>query len=99
MCKNCHYYNYERESLRKWLHSSKLSLNVAKTISMLIGTKNALQDKSNGELLRTEFKTAEEVIEQKTCVKYLGIQIDNQLKMERICSVSVVESLSSYRND
>ena len=47
---------------------------------MLIGTKKALQDKSNGEPLRTEFKISEELIEHSTCVKYLGIQIDNQLK-------------------
>ena len=47
---------------------------------MLIGTTNALQDKSNQELLRTEFKITEEFIEQNTCVKYLGIQIDSWLK-------------------
>ena len=41
--------NYELESLRKWLFSNKLSLNVAKTTSMLIGTRKALQNKSNGE--------------------------------------------------
>ena len=42
--------NYELESVRKWLHSNKLSLNVAKTTSMLIGTKNALQNKSKNYL-------------------------------------------------
>ena len=45
--------NYELESLRKWLYSNKLSLNVSKTTSILIGTKKVLQDKTNGELLRT----------------------------------------------
>ena len=54
--------------------------DVAQTISMLIGTKNALQDESNGELPRTELIITEEFIEQKTCIKHLGIQIDNQLK-------------------
>ena len=47
---------------------------------MMIDAKNALQDKSSGELLKREFKITEEFIEQKTCIKYLGIQIDNQLK-------------------
>ena len=61
--------NYELESLRKWLHSNKLSLNVAKTTSLLIGTKNALQDKTNGELLKTEFRITGEFSEQKICVK------------------------------
>ena len=82
--------NYELESLRKWLHSNKLSLNVATTTSMLIGTKNALQDKTNGELLKTELRITGEFIEQKTCVKYLGIQIDNQFKWkEHVASVSL----------
>ena len=44
----------------------------------------------NGELLWTEFRITEEFIEQKTCVKYLGIQIDNQLKRkEHVASVSL----------
>ena len=34
--------SYELESLRKWLSGNKLSLNVAKTTSMLIGTRNTL---------------------------------------------------------
>ena len=81
--------NYELESLRKWLSGNKLSLNVAKTTSMLIGTRNTLQGKNNGELLKTEFKISEELIEQKTSVRYLGIQIDNQLKWkEHVASVS-----------
>ena len=85
-----HVMNYELESLRKWLFSNKLSLNVAKTTSMLIGTRNALQDKSNRELLRTNFKTLEEPIEQKICVKYLGIQINSKLKWkEQVASVSL----------
>ena len=87
--------NNELQNLRKWLYSNKLSLNVAKTTSILIGTKKALQDKSNGELLRAEFKIQGELIEQRTCVKYLGIQIDNQLKWkEHVASVSLKVSLS-----
>ena len=82
--------NYELENLRKWLSGNKLSLNVAKATSMLIGTRNTLQDKNNGELLKTELKISEELIEQKTSVKYLGIQIDNQLKWkEHVASVSM----------
>ena len=62
---------------------------------MLIGTKNAVQDKSNGKLLRTNFKISEELNEQKTCVKYLGIQIGNKLKWkEHVASVSLKVSLA-----
>ena len=65
--------NYELESRRELLYSNKLSLKVAKTTSMQIGTKNALQDKSNGEPLRTECKITEEFIEHRTYVKNLGV--------------------------
>ena len=61
--------NYELESRRELLYSNTLSLKIAKTTSMLIGTKNALQDKSNREPIRTECKITEEFIEQRTCVK------------------------------
>ena len=83
--------NYKLESLRKCLYSNKLSLNVAKT-SKVIGTRNALQDKSNGKFLRTNFNTSEELIELMICVKYLGIgiQISSQLKWkEHVASLSL----------
>ena len=51
---------------------------------MLICTKNLLQDKSNGELVSAEFKILDELIVQKTCVKYLCIQIEIQLKGKKI---------------
>ena len=61
--------NYELQSLRKWLCGNELSLNVAKTTSMVIGTKNAFKDKSNRELLSVELKISEERIVQKICAK------------------------------
>ena len=68
----------------------QLSLNIVKTTSMLIGIRNALEDKSNEELLRTNFCVSEELIEQMTCVKYLGIEIDSQLKWtEHVATVSL----------
>ena len=82
--------NYELQNHRKWLFRNKLFLNVANTTSMLIGTRNALQDESNGELLWANFEISEELFEQKTCFKYLGIQIDSQLKWkEHVASVSL----------
>ena len=72
--------NFELENLKEWLHGNKLSLNVAKTKSMLIGTSHTLHDKITGEPLRANFEISGKPIEQKASVKYLGIQIDSQLK-------------------
>ena len=49
--------NNELESFRTWLSGNKPSLNVAKTTSMLIGTRNTLQDKDNGELFRQSIQS------------------------------------------
>ena len=34
----------------------------------------------NGEPLKTDFRISRERMEQRTCVKYLGAQIDNHMK-------------------
>ena len=72
--------NAELENLRKWLHGNKLTLNVAKTTSMIIGTNRKLHQSNSGELIQAHFKISGEAIEQKTCVKYLGVILDNQMK-------------------
>ena len=72
--------NIELENLKVWLHGNKLFLNVAKTTSMLIGTRHIINDKSTTEPLRAKFVISGEPIEQKPSVKYLGVHIDNKLK-------------------
>ena len=72
--------NAELENLRKWLHGNKLTLNVAKTTSMIIGTNRTLHQSNSGELIQAHFKISGEAIEQKTSVKYLGVILDNQMK-------------------
>ena len=72
--------NIELKNLKVWLHGNKLSLNVAKTASMLIGTRHTINDKVTTEALRANFVISGEPIEQKPSVKYLGIYIDNKLK-------------------
>ena len=72
--------NTELENLRKWLHGNELTLNVAKTTSILIGTDCKLHQSNSRELMQTHFKTAREAIEQKTSAKYLGVILDNQMK-------------------
>ena len=72
--------NTELESLRKWLRGNKLTLNVTKTTSMIIGTNRKLHESNSGELIQAHFKISGEAIEQKTSVKYLGVILDNQMK-------------------
>ena len=47
--------NIELENLKVWLHGNKLSLNVAKTIFMLIGTRHYINDKVTTEPLRANY--------------------------------------------
>ena len=72
--------NAELENLRVWLLGNKLFLNVAKTTSMLIGTRHIINDKITAGPFRANFVTLGEPLEQKPSVKYLGVHIDNKLK-------------------
>ena len=80
--------NNDLKQLDTWLQGNKLSLNVAKTNSMLVSTKqkhNIL--KSRNEDLDLKIRNNELEIIQKT--KYLGVQIDNSLNWkEHIKTVS-----------
>ena len=71
--------NAELENLRKRVHGSKLTLNVAKTTSMIIGTNRKLHKSKSGQLIHAHFKISEEAIDQITTVKYRVI-LDNQMK-------------------
>ena len=46
--------NSELEKLKEWLQGNKLSLNIDKTTSIIIGTKRKLTDE-NGENLLPNF--------------------------------------------
>ena len=70
--------NEDLSHLDTWLISNKLSLNVAKTQSMLVSTKakkNAL-DRSNQNVQVKIHGTELEVVSK---IKYLGVQLDNNL--------------------
>ena len=74
--------------LESWLQGNKLSLNVAKTHSMLISTKQKHKSlKSRNESLELKIRDNELEVVQKT--KYLGLQIDCSLDWkEQIKAVS-----------
>ena len=70
----------ELENLNVWLHGNTSSLNVAKTTSMLIGTRHTINDTVTTKPLRANFAISGEPIEQKPSVKFLGVHIDIKLK-------------------
>ena len=65
--------NSDLENLRKWLVANRLSLNVAKTEFMLIGSKQMIKDAHPNILI--ENKQIKQVYECKT----LGIIVDQNL--------------------
>ena len=89
--------NIDLKQLDIWLQGNKLSLNVAKTNSMLVSTKqqhNIL--KSRNDDLDLKIRDNDLEIIQKT--KYLGVQIDNSLNWkEHIKTVSTkVQELLAF---
>ena len=67
--------NSDLKKLETWLNGNKLSLNVAKTHSMLISTKQKGSSlRSRNEALELKIRENELEVVQKT--KYLGVQID-----------------------
>ena len=80
--------NSDLSKLETWLQGNKLSLNVAKTHSMLISTKqkhNSL--KSRNKALALKIRDNELEVVQK--IKHLGVQIDCSLDWkEQIEAVS-----------
>ena len=68
--------NSDLENLRKWLVANKLSLNVAKTEFMLIGSKKMLNKISDSKPnIKIDNKEIKQVYELKT----LGITVDQHL--------------------
>jgi hypothetical protein len=66
----------ELEKLRKWLIANKLSLNVATTEFLLIGSKQMIKNISNLKLnVKIENESIKQVYESKT----LGMTIDQHL--------------------
>ena len=89
--------NSDLENIRKWLIANKLSLNVAKTEFMLIGSKQLIKSISNLQLnVKIENETVKQVYESKT----LGVTIDQHLSWksntENICK-KITSGISALR--
>ena len=89
--------NSDLENLRKWLIANKLSLNVAKTEFILIGSKSVINNISNSHPnVFIENKQIKQVYECKT----LGVKIDQHLSWkdntDEICK-KVTAGISAIR--
>ena len=71
--------NRDLEGLDKWLRGNKLSLNVAKTQSMVISTKQKLKSQTDKLTLLIRQKVLDDV----QCTKYLGVHIDKTLDWKK----------------
>ncbi len=58
----------------EWLRANKLTLNAAKTKYVVFGSHNKLQNKPD-----LNITIGNSVIERVSCMKYLGIQLDEHL--------------------
>ena len=84
--------NEDLEKLDEWLMGNKLSLNVAKTHSMLIASQQKHKSLAHSDI-RFDPKIRENEIEILTKAKYLGVQIDENLNWkEHIRAVSAKAS-------
>ena len=87
----------ELESCRKWLMDNKLSLHLGKTESILFGSKKKLRKVESFEV-----RCGEEIIKHVKSVKYLGVQIDDDLSGSSIVKETIKKANTRlkflYRN-
>jgi len=84
-----HQLSCEIVALSIWLEQSKLSLHLGKTESIIFGPKSKLSTVN-----KMEIKCNDVIIEAKTCIKYLGVSIDQTLNCYDMGN-SVVKKVNS----
>ena len=72
--------NADLEALRGWLEGNKLSLNVVKTQGMIIGSRCKLLSLDLPSSSKPDLNIGSEEITMVNNTKYLGLQVDDQLK-------------------
>ena len=72
--------NADIEALKGWLEENRLSLNVAKTDAMIIGSNGKPRKIDSIDSTKPQFKIGSEDIKLVNEVKYLGVQVYHQLK-------------------
>lgn len=82
--------NVDLKHLNDWFRANKLSLNVGKTHYMMISnSKNAISD-------TLVLNIGDSVIERKSCVKFLGVYIDETLTWHehiKVCKSKLISAL------
>ena len=75
--------NLDLLKLQDWLHANKLSLNVVKTQSLIIGSGANIRKIENQPDAPPYFSIDDQDIEMITSTRYLGIQIDSKLNWDK----------------
>ena len=70
------------QSLKSWLDENKLSLNVAKTQSILIGSRYKIRAVEQPDNQKPFLHIGDEAISIITSTKYLGVQVDQFLNWD-----------------
>ena len=68
--------NADLIALKGWLESNKLSLNVAKTEAMIMGSNKKLCKINTPDAPKPQFRIGSEDVKLVSDVKYLGVQVD-----------------------
>ena len=74
--------NEDLESLKIWLEENKLSLNVAKTHCILIGSRNKIRAFNQSNTTMPSIYIGDDKVSPITSKKYLGVQVDQYLNWE-----------------
>ena len=78
--------NYDLSNLKSWLQANKLSLNVAKTCSLVVGSRKRLKD-INDKVAKPSFAVGEENVSIIENIKHLGVIVDKHLIWDEQISI------------
>ena len=77
-------------NLQNWLHGNKLSLNVVKTQSLIIGSRPNIQKIEKQAEAKPSFEIGDQKINMITDTNYMGVQIDGKLQWD--CHIEHVKA-------
>ena len=74
--------NCDLSNLQDWLHGNKLSLNAIKTQCLIVGSGPNIRKIQSQPEAQPSFEIDNDNIEIVSSLKYLGVQVDNQLNWD-----------------